>query len=137
MTSPQAAAPARKRRLASPKPLGKLLPLLRPHAARLVVAAVCLVLAAAAGLVFPTVVRWLLDAAFTQRSAHDLDRIALGLLGVFAAQGVLNFVQVYLLSATASSRCARSSAVALRASPPSAPTTCSPASSVYNATGGA
>ena len=34
-----------KRRLASPKPLGKLLPLLRPYAGRLAVAAVCLVLA--------------------------------------------------------------------------------------------
>jgi subfamily B ATP-binding cassette protein MsbA len=90
-----------KRRLASPKPLGKLLPLLRPHAGRLAVAAVCLLLAAAAGLVFPTVVRWLLDAAFTQRNGDELNRIALGLLGVFAAQGLLNFVQVYLLSSTA------------------------------------
>jgi subfamily B ATP-binding cassette protein MsbA len=94
-------APARKRRLASPKPLGKLLPLLRPYAGRLAVAAVCLLLAAGAGLVFPTVVRWLLDAAFTQRSGGELNRIALGLLGVFAAQGLLNFVQVYLLSSTA------------------------------------
>jgi subfamily B ATP-binding cassette protein MsbA len=98
MTAPQAGAT--KRRLASPKPLGKLLPLLRPYAGKLAIAAVCLVLAAAAGLVFPTVVRWLLDAAFMARGRATLDRIALGLLGVFAAQGLLNFVQVYLLSAT-------------------------------------
>src|SRR5688500_7700981 len=90
-----------KRRLASPRPLARLLPLLRPHAGRLAVAAVCLVLAAAAALVFPTVVRWLLDAAFARSESGALNRIALLLLGVFAVQGVLNFAQVYLLSATA------------------------------------
>ncbi|AHG91711.1 ABC transporter transmembrane region [Gemmatirosa kalamazoonensis] len=101
MTAAPADARARKRRLASPKPLGKLLPLLRPHAGRLAVAAVCLVLAAGAGLVFPKIVGWLLDSAFMLRDRGRLDRIALALLAVFAVQGVLNFVQVYLLSATA------------------------------------
>ncbi len=97
MTAP----PAEKRRLVSPKPLGRLFPLLRPYLWRLVVAAVCLVLAALAGLAFPKVVGWLLDAAFSERSAARLDRIALGLLAIFAAQGVMNYVQVYLLSSTA------------------------------------
>src|SRR5437868_727613 len=101
MTSPQVDGTPPKRRLASPKPLGKLLPLLRPYAGQLALAAVCLVLAAAAGLVFPKIVGWLLDSAFTQHSRAQLDRIALGLLAIFAVQGGLNFVQVYLLSATA------------------------------------
>ncbi|MBV9880114.1 MAG: ATP-binding cassette domain-containing protein [Gemmatirosa sp.] len=100
MTAPRADAPAPKRRVASPRPLGRLLPLLRPYAGRLAIAALCLVLAAAAGLVFPKVVGWLLDAAFLVHDRSRLDRIALGLLAIFAGQALLNFTQVYLLSAT-------------------------------------
>jgi subfamily B ATP-binding cassette protein MsbA len=59
------------------------------------------VLAAAAGLSFPLVVRYLLDAAFVDGNSRELDRIALGLLALFAAQGALNFVQVYVLGSTA------------------------------------
>ncbi|MFL5581411.1 MAG: ABC transporter ATP-binding protein [Gemmatimonadaceae bacterium] len=61
---------------------------------------VCLLLAATAGLAFPKVVKYLLDAAFQDRDRRLLDRIALTLVGVFAAQGLLNFVQVYLLTST-------------------------------------
>jgi subfamily B ATP-binding cassette protein MsbA len=72
----------------------------RPYATRLAVAFVFLVLAAAAGLVFPAVLRALLDAAFELKDAHALDRLALLLVGVFAVQGVANFGQVYLLSSS-------------------------------------
>ncbi len=65
------------------------------------IAAVTLVLAAAAGLAFPLVVRHLLDAAFVQGDSRQLDRIALGLLALFAFQGALNFIQVYVLGSTA------------------------------------
>jgi ATP-binding cassette, subfamily B, bacterial MsbA len=64
------------------------------------VAAACLVLAAAVGLAFPLVVRHLLDTAFQRRDGAGLDRIALGLLALFAFQGLMNFVQVYLLTGT-------------------------------------
>ena len=97
----EAASPRAKRRPTSPRPLAQLTPLLRPYAGRLLVALVCLVLAAAAGLAFPAVVRWLLDAAFVSRDRRLLDRMALGLLVVFAVQGVCTFVQVWLLSGTA------------------------------------
>ena len=89
------------RGLAAFRPLARLLPRIRPHAGPLAVAALCLVLAAAAGLAFPLVVRHLLDAAFVDGSSQELDRIALGLLALFAAQGALNFVQVYVLGSTA------------------------------------
>ena len=79
----------------------KLLPRVRPHAGGLTIAAITLVLAAAAGLMFPLVVRNLLDAAFVDGDSGQLDRIALGLLALFAIQGVLNFTQVYVLGATA------------------------------------
>ncbi|MBL0891487.1 MAG: ATP-binding cassette domain-containing protein [Gemmatimonadaceae bacterium] len=92
-STPRAARP-------SPRALARLLPLLRPYRARLAVAFVFLVVAAAAGLVFPGVLRYLLDAAFEQRDAEALDRIALGLLGVFAVQALANYVQVFLLSSS-------------------------------------
>ena len=97
MTTPAA---ERSRRLRSPKPLGRLLPRLRPHRGRLAAAAVCLIVAAAVGLIFPQVVRHLLDAAFQRHDGSLLDRIALGLLGLFALQGVMNFIQVFLLTST-------------------------------------
>ncbi|MGQ0714243.1 MAG: ABC transporter ATP-binding protein [Gemmatimonadaceae bacterium] len=90
----------RGRRLPSPRVFGPLVPRLRPHVGALSIAAVCLVLSAAAGLAFPRVVQYLLDAAFISGNARGLDRIAIGLLALFAIQGVLNFAQVYLLSAT-------------------------------------
>ncbi len=56
--------------------------------------------AAAAGLVFPRVLQYLLDAAFEQHDRAALDRIALALLGIFAVQAVMNFVQVFLLTSS-------------------------------------
>lgn len=85
---------------ASPRPLARLMPLLAPYRARLAVAFVCLVIAACAGLVFPRVLQYLLDAAFVFKDRSALDRIALMLLGIFAVQALMNFTQVYLLSAT-------------------------------------
>ena len=90
----------RARRPPSPKVFGPLLPRLRPHTRALSLAAICLVLSAAVGLAFPRIVQYLLDAAFISGNARGLDRIAVGLLVLFAIQGVLNAAQVYLLSAT-------------------------------------
>jgi len=95
-----ATKPERSRRLRSPKPLGRLLPRLRPFRGRLSVAAVCLVVAAGVGLAFPQVVRQLLDAAFQRGDRGLLDRVAISLIALFALQGVMNFVQVYLLTST-------------------------------------
>ncbi|HEX5581821.1 MAG TPA: ABC transporter transmembrane domain-containing protein [Gemmatimonadaceae bacterium] len=92
---------AGERRLTSPRPLVRLFPRLRPYAGRLVVAALCLLGAAAVGLAFPQVVRHLLDAAFERGDRGMLDRIALLLVGLFAIQGALNFVQVFFLTSTA------------------------------------
>jgi subfamily B ATP-binding cassette protein MsbA len=64
------------------------------------VAFVCLLASASIALAFPQIVRHLLDAAFISADAALLNKIALGLLVLFAIQGVLNFVQVYLLTST-------------------------------------
>jgi len=53
------------------------------------------------GLAFPAVVQRLLDAAFQKHDRALLDRIALLLVGAFALQGLMNFIQVFLLTSTA------------------------------------
>jgi subfamily B ATP-binding cassette protein MsbA len=86
---------------ASPAVLKQLLPRVRPHVGQLVVAMVCLLCSSAIGLVFPQIVRHLLDAAVLHGGQRLLNEIALGLLLLFVVQAVLNVAQVYLLTATA------------------------------------
>jgi subfamily B ATP-binding cassette protein MsbA len=64
------------------------------------VAGVCLVLGAAAGLAFPRLTGWLLDAAFIQGGRQSLNRKAVELMGLVVLQAALNYAQAYLLSAT-------------------------------------
>jgi subfamily B ATP-binding cassette protein MsbA len=77
-----------------------LLPRIRPYLWRLTAAFVCLLASAGIALAFPQFVRYLLDAAFISGDAGLLNRIALGLLVLFAIQAGLNFIQVYLLTST-------------------------------------
>lgn len=88
------------RRPASPKPLGQLLPRIRPHALNLGAALLCLLVSVGIALAFPQIVRNLLDAAFVSADAGMLNRIAIGLLVLFGLQAVLNYAQVYLLTVT-------------------------------------
>ena len=91
---------SRSRKPVSPAPLRAIVPRVRPYAATLALCAVCLLVAAAVGLAFPLVAGHLLDAAFQQRDRALLDRIAVGMILLFALQGTMNFVQVYLLTST-------------------------------------
>ena len=52
-------------------------------------------------LAFPQVVRKLLDAAFQQHDRALLDHIALLLIAAFALQGLMNYMQVFLVSSAA------------------------------------
>jgi len=79
--------------------LRRLAPLLRPHRPSLLVALLLMLCGSAIGLLFPLVVRELLDAAFLEGDARLLNRVALGLLGLFAIQSLVNFSQSYLTSA--------------------------------------
>jgi subfamily B ATP-binding cassette protein MsbA len=89
-----------RRRLPSPAPLRRLLPLIRPHRWPLALAVLCLLASAAASLAFPRLTGWLLDSAFLRGGREALDRQALQLLGLVVIQAVLNYGQAYLLSAT-------------------------------------
>ena len=88
------------KRLPSPKPLRQLLPRIRPHVPHLAAALFCLLISVGIALAFPQIVRRLLDAAFVAGDSALLDRIAIGLVGLFAIQALLNFTQVYLLTIT-------------------------------------
>lgn len=98
--SAQRPTPRAQPPVSSPRPLGRLLPRIRPYVWRLLVAFVCLLASAGIALAFPQIVRHLLDAAFISANSTLLNRIAVGLLVLFAIQAALNFVQVYLLTAT-------------------------------------
>jgi subfamily B ATP-binding cassette protein MsbA len=77
-----------------------LIPRLSPYKGALAAAGVLLLLATGIGLAFPLVVRELLDSAFLAGDASLLNLIALGLLGLFAVQAVINFGQSYLTAST-------------------------------------
>ena len=76
--------------------LSRLLPRLVPYRGRLLFGGGLLLASIAIGLAFPLAVRYLLDAAFLASSQVMLDRIAIGLLALFALQAVINFGQSYL-----------------------------------------
>jgi subfamily B ATP-binding cassette protein MsbA len=78
--------------------LRRLAPRVRPYRGHLVGASVLLLISTAVGLAFPLVVRTLLDAAFLEGNSTLLNQVALGLLGLFAFQAVINFAQSYLTS---------------------------------------
>ena len=55
-----------------------------------------LLVSTAVGLIFPLVIRELLDAAFLAGSERLLNTVAIGLLALFALQAIVNFGQSYL-----------------------------------------
>lgn len=89
---------ARRGALPSPGRLGRLWPRVRPFRVELCGAIVALLLATVLSLAFPLVVREMLDAAFLAHDRRMLDRIALGLVGIFTAQAALHFIETFLLS---------------------------------------
>jgi subfamily B ATP-binding cassette protein MsbA len=76
--------------------LGRLSPRVQPYNRALVAAMLLLMVATSVGLAFPLIVRELLDAAFLAGDVGLLNRIAVGLIGLFALQAVVNASQSYL-----------------------------------------
>ena len=82
----------------STRDLMRLLSYAKPYRIRLAIALLSLLIAGVLGLAFPQVVRMLIDAAFVERDSAKLNRLALLLVGVFAAQAGFSFLRTYLLS---------------------------------------
>jgi subfamily B ATP-binding cassette protein MsbA len=82
----------------SPRDLMRLLSYAKPYRVRLAIALLSLLVAGVLGLAFPQVVRMLIDAALVEHDSAKLNRLALLLVGVFAAQAAFSFLRTYLLS---------------------------------------
>ena len=78
--------------------LRRLGPRVRPYQAPLLLAGVLMLCSVSIGLAFPLIVRELLDAAFLAADSALLNRVAIGLISLFAVLAVINFVQSYLTS---------------------------------------
>ncbi len=78
--------------------LPRVLALLRPYRWRLVVAAVLLVLTNGLGLLFPLVIRTLLNTILGQHNDRLLNIVVLVLLAVFVLQALLGALQGYLVT---------------------------------------
>jgi subfamily B ATP-binding cassette protein MsbA len=89
-----------KEKRGSPRELLRLLAYAKPYRVRLAVALTSLLIAGLLGLVFPQVVRLIIDAAFTNKDASRLNRFAILLIAVFATQALFSFLRSYLLSYT-------------------------------------
>ena len=92
-----------RERLSPAKTMGflrRLTPRVRPYVRALAGAAVLLLISTSVSLAFPQVVKLLLDAAFLEGDGALLNRIALGLMVLFAFNAGINFGQSYLTAST-------------------------------------
>jgi subfamily B ATP-binding cassette protein MsbA len=77
---------------------GRLLAYLKPYWRRMAIAFICLLVTTAVGLAFPYVIQNLLDVITTQQDFTMLNRIAGGLLALFAFRFFFGYAQNYLIS---------------------------------------
>ena len=85
----------------SPRDLLRLLAYAKPYRARLAFAFVSLLIAGAMNLMFPQLMRLIVDAAFTpKKDTAELNRFTLFLVGVFAVQAIFAFLRFYLIAST-------------------------------------
>ncbi|MGQ9684504.1 MAG: ABC transporter ATP-binding protein [Anaerolineae bacterium] len=78
--------------------LRRLLAFVRPYWRRMAAATAFLLLSSLLGLVLPWVIRNIIDTVFVQQDYATLNRIVVGLLGVFVVQGIFIYSRDYLLS---------------------------------------
>ena len=78
--------------------LRRLLVFVKPYWRKMAAAAACLVVSSALGLVLPWVVRGLVDTVFVHRDYATLNRIALGLVGIFLVQSIFVYARDYLIN---------------------------------------
>ena len=77
---------------------GRMVRLVAPYWRSLALAAVLLLLSNAVVLALPLAVRWLVDTVFVSRNLGQLNRIALGLLGLFFLQSATGVGNTYLVA---------------------------------------
>ncbi|MBA2542950.1 MAG: ATP-binding cassette domain-containing protein [Deltaproteobacteria bacterium] len=87
--------PPRERRLGV---LRRLIPLVKPHRARLIFAIFCLFAASATMLVYPWAARYAVDVGMGSATPDDLDFLVIGVIIVFALNAVFVWLRHYTLS---------------------------------------
>ncbi|HZU70080.1 MAG TPA: ABC transporter ATP-binding protein [Ktedonobacteraceae bacterium] len=90
--------PSRKTRTRINIPLRRILSLLRPYRWALIAASFLLVITTGLGLLFPLVIRTLLNSILVQHNEQLLNIVVVVLLGVFLVQSLLEAVQSYLIT---------------------------------------
>ena len=80
--------------------LRRILAFARPYRKRLALAVALTLVSTAVGLVVPLGLKGLLDAVFTDRDAGLLDKLTLGLLGLFAIQAIVGSFGRYFMEWT-------------------------------------
>ena len=88
----------RKSRIRSKISLRRILSLLRPYRWALIAAAFLLVITNGLGLLFPLVIRTLLNSILVQHDARLLNVVVVLLLGVFLVLSLLEALQTYLIT---------------------------------------
>ncbi len=76
----------------------RLVGILQPYRGRLIIGAILLAVTSGLGLIFPLVIRSLLNTILQQHDAALLNNVALALIGVFVLQAILGAWQGYLLT---------------------------------------
>ncbi|MBU8899841.1 ABC transporter permease [Corallococcus sp. H22C18031201] len=94
---------ASSRRPLSRVPFRRLVELARPEASSLALGTFFLVVGSFAGLLFPQALRHIVDASLLSGGPSSIDRIALGLVGIFLVQAVATSLR-YVLYLTAGER---------------------------------
>jgi subfamily B ATP-binding cassette protein MsbA len=84
----------------SPRDLLRLLAYAKPYRWRLLIALLSLLIATGAGLIFPQIIKTIIDAAFTENDSTKLNNAAYLMFGIFALQAMFSFLRTYLLSYT-------------------------------------
>ncbi len=87
--------PPRERRVGV---LRRLLPLVRPHRARLIFAIACLFAASGTMLIYPWAARYAVDVGMGSTTSDDLDLIIVGLVIAFGLNAVFVWLRHYSLS---------------------------------------
>src|SRR5262249_53621332 len=90
-----------EQRPAKPKgkvPVRRLVALLRPYRGRLVVAGLLLIVSNGLGLIFPLIIRSLLNTILVQREERLLNLVVEGLFVLFVAQALVGAVEGYLVT---------------------------------------
>jgi ATP-binding cassette subfamily B protein len=79
------------------QPLRRALPFLKPYVARLALALVCLIVAAAAMLSMPIALRFVIDFGFSVEHARNIDRYFMALLALASTFAVFAALRYYLV----------------------------------------